>query len=81
MQPVMDEVDKLKGASSDLKRIAKTPLGPVDQSFADLQVGQAAAVYFREQIDNYSARCKGAVLTKYHGLLQCSSLPETHKLA
>lgn len=62
MQPVTEAVDKLTGASSDLKRLAKTPLEPLDQNFAELQVGHAAAAYFRDQIEAYAARCRGAVL-------------------
>jgi len=62
MQPVKEAVDKLTGASKDLKRLAKTPLEPLDQSFADLQVGQAAAAFFRDQIEAYAARCRGGVL-------------------
>lgn len=62
MQPVKEAVDKLTGASTDLKRLAKTPLEAVDQSFAELQVSQAAAAYFRDQIEAYAERCRGAVL-------------------
>lgn len=62
MQPVTEAAEKLRSASDDLKRLAKTPLEHVDQSVADLQVSEAATAYFRQQVEAYADRCGGGVL-------------------
>lgn len=62
MQPVQKAIQQFTTASDNLKRLADLPLAPIDQSFAALEAGQAAAARFRGQVQAYAERCRGGVL-------------------
>jgi hypothetical protein len=62
MQPVNEAVQQFTTASDKLKRLADIALGPIDQSFRELNAVSVATERFRGQVHDYAARCRGSVL-------------------
>ncbi|MCE9658278.1 MAG: PIN domain-containing protein [Burkholderiales bacterium] len=62
MEPVHQAIQQFTGATDKLKRLAEAALGPIEQSFQELDAATAAAERFRGQVHAYAGRCRGGVL-------------------
>jgi len=62
MEGVHEAADALQAASAKLLRLAETPMAAIDAQFQELNVRDAAAERFRQQVRAYAERCRGDIL-------------------
>ncbi|MCU1740050.1 MULTISPECIES: PIN domain-containing protein [unclassified Pseudomonas] len=70
MESVLKNIQQLEAASTNLKRLAELPMDGLISNFEGLSAEVTARAFFRNQIENYAATCRGGVLpTQGEGII------------
>lgn len=64
MKPVLEAIARFEGASRDLHRLARLDMTTINSLFECSKAQDLATSVFRKEIEEYAARCRGAILAR-----------------